>query len=178
MVRSEQFTSIQLDYIPRFGVFTLVNIYVVVSLVKDTMQTSRLLLMQKDLTLFIIFIVEVGQVQTMAVYRSGGQRRVVENGSNSQFMPIIWKKKWCHVWIVGTVSPEKAPVVSLGRGKARILSSKSCLSFLQGPNKTSHSKKSRLSVDSFSQVFGVCTGLNGYVLAYFIQAVFRSPVQT
>jgi len=41
----------------------------------------------------------------------------MDNGSNSQFVPIIGKKKWGHEWIVGTVGPEKGPVGSLQRGK-------------------------------------------------------------
>lgn len=87
----------------------------------------------------------------------------MENGSNSHFVPIIGKRKWGHEWVVETVSPEKGILGSMRRGKARILSRKSCMSFLQGPNKTSH--------------FGVCPGSNGYVLACFIQAVFRSALQ-
>jgi len=98
----------------------------------------------------------VGQVQARTDYRRGGQRQVMENGSNSQFMPRIGKRKWGHEWVVGTVSPEKGPVGSMGRGKARILSRKSCLSFLQGPNKTLHSKKSRLSVDRVSVKYLEC----------------------
>jgi len=78
----------------------------------------------------------------------------MDNGSNSQFVPIIGKKKCGHEWIVGIVSPENGPVGSLGRGKARILSRKS--SFLQGLIKTSHSKKSRLSVDRVSVKYLEC----------------------
>lgn len=39
------------------------------------------------------------------------------NGSNSQFVPTIGKKKWSHEWVVGTVIPEKGLVGSMGRGK-------------------------------------------------------------
>jgi len=55
----------------------------------------------------------VGQVQARAGYRRGGQRQVMENGSNSQFVPIIGKRKWGHEWVVGTVSPEKGLVGSI-----------------------------------------------------------------
>jgi hypothetical protein len=58
------------------------------------------------LPIFIICTVEVGKVQERAGYRRGGQRQVMENGSNSQFVSIIGKRKWGHEWVVGTVSPE------------------------------------------------------------------------